>query len=311
LREASEPQDDESESAEQDTSEESVLLEEPLLIGASEFISSYVISSELSQDQKMLSLMLLGNTLHTFDLSHGKRVHSLVLSDPSLSPLAISLDQDILAFKDWSNRVSLRETSGGEEIASLEGHTGKVRCLAFSSDGTLIATGGEDNIVFVWRMEDGEILNTLQHSEAPQAIAFSPEDSILVVRSRSNIYVWSLLDQQILQRYRGYSMTLSPDGNLLAIASSIQDNRTIEIHKTISGELISVIGAKAKSLAFSPDNSLLAVADTAVTLWQVTDGTLMRMLKGGGDFGEITFSPDGKLLLLTGWDGSLNGWGIP
>ncbi|MCJ7625034.1 MAG: hypothetical protein MUO76_16155, partial [Anaerolineaceae bacterium] len=283
----------------------------PLLIGTSEYISSYVMASAFSQNQQTVSLMILGNTLQSFDFSDGKRVHSLVLPDASLSPAAFSADQSIVAFKDWANRVSLRETSGGEEIISLEGHNGTVRCMAFSSDGSLIATGGDDKNVFVWRIETGEVLNVLQHAETPQAISFSPDGSILVVRSRSNILVWSLIDEQLLHRYRGYSMALSPDGSLLAVANNMLDRKAIEIYQTISGDWVSAIQAIATSMAFSPDNSLLAVADTSVTLWQIADGTLIQTLRDAGHFGEVSFSSDGKLLLLTGWDGALNGWGIP
>ena len=38
----------------------------------------------------------------------------------------------------------------GLETLTLKGHTGPVRCVAFSRDGTRLASAGDDHIVKFW-----------------------------------------------------------------------------------------------------------------------------------------------------------------
>ena len=45
-----------------------------------------------------------------------------------------------------------------------QGHTGYVRSVAYSSDGTQLASGSEDRTVRIWDVASGECRATLQVS---------------------------------------------------------------------------------------------------------------------------------------------------
>jgi WD40 repeat protein len=47
--------------------------------------------------------------------------------------------------------VRLWDVDTGHVTASLEGHEGRIKCLAYSHDGTLLATGGYDQTIRLWR----------------------------------------------------------------------------------------------------------------------------------------------------------------
>jgi ribosome assembly protein SQT1 len=62
---------------------------------------------------------------------------------PRTSAIAASGGQDDMAY--------IWDTATGQEIVKLTGHTDSVVAVQFSSDGELIATGGMDGKVRLWR----------------------------------------------------------------------------------------------------------------------------------------------------------------
>jgi WD40 repeat protein len=51
-----------------------------------------------------------------------------------------------------SGEVKLWDVTSGKNIASLEGHTNMVRCVAFRPDGKALVTGSEDGTIRLWDM---------------------------------------------------------------------------------------------------------------------------------------------------------------
>jgi eukaryotic-like serine/threonine-protein kinase len=73
-----------------------------------------------------------------------------------------------------ADRLRLLRSDDG--LATLDGHDGPVLCVAFSADGGLLASGGTDGTVRLWRTSDGKELATLRGHEGPvRAIAVSPD----------------------------------------------------------------------------------------------------------------------------------------
>jgi WD40 repeat protein/predicted Ser/Thr protein kinase len=114
-----------------------------------------------------------------WDLRSGAEVHSLTGHTNRISGLAFSADGALLATtggeperagprparpiafgepaaeqrgEDAGGKVRVWDASSGKVLFALGGHTGDVNVLAFSPDGTLLATGGADGSVKVWQV---------------------------------------------------------------------------------------------------------------------------------------------------------------
>jgi WD40 repeat protein len=208
--------------------------------------------------------------------------------------------------------------------ATLEGHVNWVNCLAISSDGRVLASGGRDTTVRLWSLPHGKFLKTLEgHTMGVLWLAISPDGKVLVSGSRDDIALWTLPEGKSLkildEHKRGVRcLTLSPAGTVFA--SGNEDN-TVRLWRLSDGELITTLKGhigKVNCLLINADGTVLASGseDGTVQLWSLTDGRLIRTL---GKQSKDSFNPvrnmaislDGRVLATEGGGGSVKLWSLP
>ena len=96
-----------------------------------------------------------------WDATDGKTV--MIIPQPEESQRAIALCfspcAEYLASGAWwqggLQKVPIRlwKVATGENIATFWGHTTDVQCFAFSSDGTLLVSGGYDGVIYLWDLK--------------------------------------------------------------------------------------------------------------------------------------------------------------
>ena len=80
-------------------------------------------------------------------------------------------------------------------LMNLLGHSGSVRSVSFSPDGSRIVSGSGDSTVRVWDAVTEKVINTLTgHSDFVMSVSFSPDGSRIVSGSWDNtVRVWDAL----------------------------------------------------------------------------------------------------------------------
>src|SRR5262249_15789850 len=126
----------------------------------------------------------------------------------------------------------------------LEGHTRGVTSVAFSSDGSLLASGSEDQTVRVWDVKTGQTTATLEgHHDNVVSVAFSPDGSQVVSASWHTLQLWDIKTGQVTATWEDTnsdsvpmwvtSVAFSPDGSFIVSAN---DSRGVDLWDVKTGQ---------------------------------------------------------------------------
>jgi WD40 repeat protein len=209
--------------------------------------------------------------------------------------------------------------TSGKLLRTLQGHTSWVVSVAWSPDGSFIASGSGDGTVKLWDVRTGQLLRTLQgHTSWVWSVAWSPDGSFIASGSYDHtVKLWDVRTGQLMRTLQGHtnwlrSVAWSPDGTLLASGSS---DYTMKLWDVRTGQLMRTLESPKEvwSVAWSPDGTLLAggSGDCTIRLWDIGTGQLLRTLQGHtGWVWSVAWSPDGTLLASASFDQTVRLWDV-
>lgn len=100
---------------------------------------------------------------------------------------------------------------GLTEPVKLEGHTDTISCMQFNADGTLLATGGLEGAVRVWRAETAELVVALEGpSQGINWLCWHARGNVLLVGSEdATAWMWKLPEGSVMQIFSAHSASVS------------------------------------------------------------------------------------------------------
>ncbi|KAJ6020889.1 hypothetical protein N7540_006393 [Penicillium herquei] len=281
--------------------------------------STPVISATWSQDGSRLiawsavpflsSLASYDRTISIWDVTTRKRMlamrgyFGIVVSD------SIAWSQDMSQFALGSDQASsaiIFDSATGECISTLKGHNGSVNAVAWSHDGSRLASGSSDGTIRIWDPAIIQRTSKLEgHTDQIYLIVWSKDRTRLASVAKhydTTVMIWDPATGQCISTLRGHtgfvnSVTWSHDGSRLASRCS---DGTIGIWNPTTGQFISILeghSGKTASMIWSPDASRLAsgCSDGTIRIWNPTTGQCVSILEGhSGKIISMIWSPDGS-----------------
>ncbi|MCS7300094.1 MAG: hypothetical protein NZ556_00870, partial [Fimbriimonadales bacterium] len=218
-------------------------------------------------------------------------------------------DGSLLAISCYFGTVQIWRVADGTLVRTIQPrlhYAIPYQNVAFSPDGTLMATGGRGYApVTLWRVDTGEQVAVLgspnNRRVAVQDFVFSRDSALLAVSTEDgSAFLWRIADGTLVRAIpaahsgRAYSVDISPDGAFLLTAGA---DEAVRLWRVADGRLERTL-AQGWSAKFSPDGALIvsSLSSGQSRLHRVSDGALIATIPA---VGFTAFSRDGRLLAIT------------
>jgi WD40 repeat protein len=188
-----------------------------------------------------------------WDVATGRLLHKLPGHKRIIWSVRFSADGTKLASCSFDKTFKIWDVADGKLILNNTSHSETVVDVSFSHDGKMLASTSDDKTIKLWNTSDWSLARTMMVAEHVQAVAFSPDDQLLLTGGRDKPMIGELL-----QNFLG--------------DSRMNKGVSARIWKVNDGSLLQTFAHHANDVddvAFSHNGRYIATAsaDKTVDLW--------------------------------------------
>lgn len=222
-----------------------------------------------SSDGKFLASASPEKSVKLFDAVSGQ-LAGPETTGPGAYSVAFSPDSSQLVFAAIGKLAIVRSVATGKELARLVGHNASVNSVAWSADGSTIATASSDRTVKLWDASTFALKETLETGEPAQTVSLRPHatESVFLAVGTSDgaVHLFKPKQAKEVMRLPAHgdavlSVSFSPDG--MWLASGARDGTTQLFSMPDSQLRVSLraVDARDAAYAFTPNGDLEVFGD--------------------------------------------------
>lgn len=207
------------------------------------------------------------------------------------------------------------------KLQDYAAHSGRALCARLGEkSGQVLATGGEDKKVNIWKVGKPNAMMSLQgHTSPVECLVFDKQEEVLVVGcSGGSMQVWNLEYRKMAGTLAGHrtacgAVEFHPYGEFFASGSADTNLKIWDLRRKSCIQTYKGHTGPIHSIRFSPHGRWVATGgqDSVVKLWDLTAGKLMRDLDlHKGAITSIAFHPKEYLLATGSADRTMKMWSL-
>jgi eukaryotic-like serine/threonine-protein kinase len=227
----------------------------------------------------------------------------------------------------WGAEIVLHQPDTGKRTGSCAPEQSQLWDLAFSPDGTRLASAHEDGVVCVWDAGTGTLAAQCRgHTSKVLSVAFRPDGARLLTASADGtVRQWDPGTGRELEppydRHAGDVLraVYSPDGRRVASGGT---DRSVRVWRAAGRQDIAVLHGHTGCvtyLAFAADDRRLASVsqgistdyqgDQTLRVWEAAPEAGLPVLRGHTKYiYPVAYSPDGRWVASGSWDWTVRLW---
>ena len=255
-----------------------------------------------------------------------------------------AMTNDRIAIGKQDGMIQLWDVATRKKLSTLRGHVDLplqpldkpvqrmfkknwVLAVAFSPDGTRLASGSTDTTVRLWNTTgDRDSMILQKHTGATNVLAFSPDGKTLASGSTDKtVQLWDTTHGEPIATLTGHingiaALAFSPDGRTLVSGSTDGAIRFWDIEtetpleNLITGHTQSIKAATFFQNSGQNSSTLVSAAfNGEITFWDVETAQKSTVQNSGHRdwYSAVAFSPDGTKLVSAAADGTIVFGGFP